>query len=386
MAVIKSTDGGISWPNSSFPWTGDRDSYCEAIIVAPSDPAIVYAGGQKSSEPTIYRSANGGNTWEDVTSNLVDLHSAYDTVHAIWVSPDDPNAVVVGTSNGIFTCTVEDHSQTRTWNRTAIDYSTFDFVYDQPTGTIYAATSQGVLSSQDGGATWHEVNDGLGFLESLCIDIDSYHRLLYVGTAGGSVWRLSLPRAPGDDYFIIVDDFEIYTDNDREGEAIWQTWIDGFNVPDNGSQIGYLLPPYVEQTTVHGGVQSMPYFYDNASGYSEASMALNNRRDWTMYGVEMLTLWFRGDPANAPEPMYVAIANTRSTPAVIYHDDSGAPQINEWTQWMIDLNAFADQGVDLTDVDKLALGFGDKYHPQAGGSGLMFFDDIQLYRPPEQTP
>ena len=111
------------------------------------------------------------------------------------------------------------------------------------------------------------------------------------------------------------------------------------------------------------------------------SMTLNSSRDWTMYGVESLSLWFHGDPANASEPMYVATANTRSTPAVIYHDDASATQTSTWTQWSIDLNAFA--GVDLTDVDKLSIGFGDKYNPQAGGSGLMFFDDIRLYRPPE---
>ena len=30
--------------------------------------------------------------------------------------------------------------------------------------------------------------------------------------------------------FLVVDDFESYTDNDTAGEAIWQTWIDGLDV------------------------------------------------------------------------------------------------------------------------------------------------------------
>ena len=70
---------------------------------------------------------------------------------------------------------------------------------------------------------------------------------------------------------------------------------------------------------------------------------------------------------------------------MIYHDDPVATQVNDWTQWLIDLTMFTDLGVDLTDVDKLAIGFGDKYNRQTGGSGLIFFDDIWLYRPPEQT-
>jgi hypothetical protein len=182
-----------------------------------------------------------------------------------------------------------------------------------------------------------------------------------------------------------VDDFEDYTDYDQGGEAIWQTWIDGFDVPSNGSQVGYLQPPYAEPTVIHGGAQSMPYFYDNDLKYSEATMTLQSPRNWTMYDVRYLSLWFYGDPANAAEPMYVAIANARQTPGVIYHDDPSATQTSDWTQWLIDLSAFAVKGVDLTDIDKLSIGFGDKYNPQTGGSGLMFFDDIKLYRPAEQT-
>jgi len=146
MAVIKTTDGGVSWPSRtfSFPATGDYGTLCEAIAVAASNPAIVYAGGQKNREPAIYRSADGAGTWENITNNLVGLLSTYEIVNAIWVSPYDPDRVVVGTSKGIFTCTVEGRSQNRTWNRTAIDYETLDFAYDQPTGTIYAATSRGV--------------------------------------------------------------------------------------------------------------------------------------------------------------------------------------------------------------------------------------------------
>jgi hypothetical protein len=233
-------DGGISWPNRSVPWTGDRGTVCETIAVAASNPAVVYAGGQNSYKPVIYRSANGGSTWEYIMSNLAGILQIYDAVYAIWINPYDPDAVILGTSNGIFTCTVDGPDRNRTWNRTAINHWTNDFTYDPATGTIYAATVQGVFSSQNDGATWLQVNDGLGYLESLCIDIDHYHRRLYVGTVGGSVWRLSLPEASSYEYFDIVDDFENYTDDDQRGEDIWQTWIDGFDIPENDAQVGYL--------------------------------------------------------------------------------------------------------------------------------------------------
>ncbi len=104
-------------------------------------------------------------------------------------------------------------------------------------------------------------------------------------------------------------------------------------------------------------------------------------QDWTRNGIGALSLWFYGDPNNAAERMYVAIANSPGPAVVVYHDDPAAAQINTWTEWLIDLSKFADQGVDLTNVDRLSIGFGDKNNLQAGGSGLVFFDDIRLYRP-----
>jgi hypothetical protein len=42
--------------------------------------------------------------------------------------------------------------------------------------------------------------------------------------------------------------------------------------------------------------------------------------------------------------------------------------------------------VGLTNVNRIAIGFGDKNNLQAGGSGWVFFDDIRLYRPAEPQP
>jgi hypothetical protein len=52
-----------------------------------------------------------------------------------------------------------------------------------------------------------------------------------------------------------------------------------------------------------------------------------------------------------------------------------------WTEWNIDLQAFADQGVNLTNVDTITIGLGDRNNPTAGGAGMMYFDDIRLYAP-----
>ena len=194
----------------------------------------------------------------------------------------------------------------------------------------------------------------------------------------GPVWSFTA----GD--YLLVDDFESYTDNDADGEAIWQHWIDGFGVADNGAQVGYLMPPYAEPTIVHGGSQSMPLLYVNEGGVqnSEAALTLTAPRDWTTAGVGQLSLWFQGDSANAVEPLYVAISNTAGTPAVVAHDDPSAATATVWMEWRIPLQAFADQGINLTNVDKIAVGLGSRAGmASAGGSGTIYVDDIRLYRP-----
>jgi len=185
--------------------------------------------------------------------------------------------------------------------------------------------------------------------------------------------------------FLVVDDFESYNDldpDDPESNRIFNAWIDGYDDPTNGSLVGYDNPPFAEQTIVHSGNQSMPLFYDNSVGYSEATLTLTYPRDWTEKGISTLTIWFRGDSANAAETLYAALNGS----AVVNHDNPNAAQVETWTEWNIDLQAFSDQGVNLANVDTIALGLGNRNNPLAGGSGIMYFDDIRLYPPPEPAP
>ncbi len=194
----------------------------------------------------------------------------------------------------------------------------------------------------------------------------------------GNVWNFTTAD------FLIVDDFEDY--NDYPPDEIWSTWIDGWEVPTNGSMAGHADPPFAETGNVHGGSQSMPLYYDNNFMYSEATMTLVSARDWTEEGIGVLSLWFYGDASNAAERMYVNLNGI----ATVYHDNPDAALIDEWTEWTIDLQEFAAQGVNLANVNTISIGFGDKnpdVSGQAGGSGLVFFDDIRLYQPaPEPEP
>jgi hypothetical protein len=388
-----------------------------------------------------------------------------------------------------------------------------------------------------------------------------------IGWDVGAVWRFTIAD------YLVVDGFEDYKDSPAEAQ-IFNNWIDGWEVPDNGALVGHdadllLGEHYVETKIVHGGKQSMPYYFDNSGtvNYSEAQRTFSPGQDWTREGVETLSLWFRGFPAyvgsfveapagtytmiasgtdiwssadefhfaykeatgavaviakvesvenmdlwakagvmirdtlepdsvnaamlvtpgngvrfqyrnttggitdrkfeegvtaplwvklertvggllrafysadgsawtqvgmgaitmkmpvymglaltsheadltceakfsnvsfpdtsvgpqwtdqdigitsNAAASMYVTVGDGSSTAVTVYHDNPAPTQIETWTEWNIALTDLSNAGVVLTDVSKLALGFGDKSNPQPGGLGIVYFDDIRLYLP-----
>jgi len=203
----------------------------------------------------------------------------------------------------------------------------------------------------------------------------------------GSVWSFTVAD------YIIVDDFEDYNDY---CDRIFYTWGDGWGhsgdpacgVPPydgngSGSTIGYLDAPYAEQTIVHEGAQSMPFDYNNINlpYYSETERTFDPPQDWTRKGVKALTLWFYGNPGNAAEQLYVAVEDSTGKTKVVNHEDPNAVQLDTWQEWNIDLKRVSDAGVNLASIKKTYVGVGDRNLPKLGSGGMLYVDDIRLYKP-----
>jgi len=191
-------------------------------------------------------------------------------------------------------------------------------------------------------------------------------------TLDGDVWDFTT------DVFLVVDDFESYNDLDPinpESNRIFNAWIDGYDIPTNGSIVGYDQPPFAEQNIVSSGKQAMPLFYDNSgtARYSEAELSLSPAQDWTKHGIAMLSLSLCGDPNNAVEQIYVKVNGSK----VVYGGDAGDIKRVWYEQWNIDV---ASLGVNLQNVTKLGVGVGDETSTTPGGSGVLYVDDIRLYR------
>ena len=81
--------------------------------------------------------------------------------------------------------------------------------------------------------------------------------------------------------------------------------------------------------------------------------------------------------SNEVEPMYALINNTK-----VYNDDPNAVVARDWTEWVIPLQSFVDNGANLSSVNSFGIGFGNSGSTQPGGEGTIFIDDIRLNLPP----
>lgn len=207
----------------------------------------------------------------------------------------------------------------------------------------------------------------------------------------GPVWRFTAPE------FVVIDDFEAYDD---WCNRIFFAWQDGMGYSDylgyvtdqfccemmpyegntTGSVVGYAQAPFAERTITHSGSQSLPFAYDNASPpfYSEAEW-LAPGIDLSTGDADVLSLYFRGPPAdadqpsNTSEPLYLILNNQ-----MVVHPDPNATQAAHWTEWEIPLSKF--DALNLENVTKIYLGVGDRNNPQAGGAGMLYFDDLRVGR------
>ena len=175
----------------------------------------------------------------------------------------------------------------------------------------------------------------------------------------GDVWKFTVAANA------LIDDFEKYADT----PALSASWSNG----STGATLSLVT------TGGHDAARALKFDYSNAAAplYSEGQTA-DIDYDWTISGIVAMDIWYKGNAANASQPMYVALEDNESHPvAVIVNSDPNAAKVTDWSIWHIKLSDFA--GVNLANVKKFYIGLGNRNNPVAGGSGTVYFDDIRLY-------
>jgi photosystem II stability/assembly factor-like uncharacterized protein len=182
-------NGGASWQAISPPMTGQ----ITAIGVSPADPAVIYIG---SSRGEVWRTLDGGQTWEDVGKNGIPNRFVTDFA----LSERDPAVVYV---------TLSGFGASHVWRSTDSGRSWHDIGFglpDIPVNAIvldpeeerhiFVGTDIGVFASLDGGATWFPYGTGLPRAPVVDLGIHFARRVLRAATHGRSMWEVPLPTEP----------------------------------------------------------------------------------------------------------------------------------------------------------------------------------------------
>jgi len=252
------------------------------------------------------------------------------------------------------------------WNINGVEADEFHFAYKMLTGT---GSITARVQSVDNTNVWAKA--GVMIRETL--NPDSSHAMMVVTPGSG----VSFQRRPGtgaaslntDDAGIIAP-YWVRIERDLAGNFTGYSSVNG----TTWDLLGTENIPMGANTYIGLAVTAHDATLTCQAVFSNVTTTGNVTGQWTNQDI--------GIVSNDAELLYVTLSNKSGTPAVVVHDDPAAAQIDTWTEWVIPLQDFADQGIVLTDVDRIAIGLGTQGNMTVpGGSGKMFFDDIRLTKP-----
>jgi hypothetical protein len=229
------------------------------------------------------------------------------------------------------------------------------------------------IYKQSGASTSYTAPAGLPARKTLYWRIDE-HASAPPYYLKGEVWTFDVSN------FILIDNFEDYANS----TALTAVWKDYYTQGAPRTQ-AYV---YLDTATVYDANKAMKYFYNNniTPRYAEARATcadLGVGANWTLGGMEALTLYFHGGTTNVKTRMYVALTDSANrTGTVVLDDPNDLTQAwKDYQEWNIELQRFVDaNSINLSGISKMTIGFGNKSSPQSA-TGTVYFDQIRLYAP-----
>jgi len=221
--VFKSTDGGATWRNVLFV---DDKTGAVDLAIDPHNPRVMYAGmWQVKRSPWsldsggpgsgLYRSRDGGETWEELTAGLPAGVKGKIAVAASPARRDLVWAIVEAEDGGVF----RSDDAGDTWRRVSGDrslrqrawYYTHIEADPEDAETVYVLNVQ-FKKSIDGGRTWSSIRVPHGDNHDLWIDPRDQDRMIEandgganVSFDGGATWSTQANQPTAQFYHVTTD-------------------------------------------------------------------------------------------------------------------------------------------------------------------------------------
>jgi photosystem II stability/assembly factor-like uncharacterized protein len=177
--IWRTTDGGATWTQLKNGLPAPAAFNRAIIAIAPSNPDVLYCQAANESEGIlgIFRSSDGGNTWNDISGTHFDDEGQMTYGNSIVVHPTDPNHVICGGVDLHLTTNADGKWKRSThWdaNRGQPIYAHADhhalLMPAALPGRVYDGNDGGLDVSDDGGNTW--ANRSAGLAATMYYDLD----------------------------------------------------------------------------------------------------------------------------------------------------------------------------------------------------------------------
>ena len=160
-SLFRSRDGGVTWIG-----IGPHNYNVFSFALAPSDPNVVYT---VASDGFLYRSADGGNTWTTPGGAFVAYPNANGLLYtyALAVDPKNENILWALTAAGTLSKSTDGGATFATVLQDTTDQTTLYLSISASDNSIVESSRGAGMASFDGGATWHSVLIGAGYLNAV---------------------------------------------------------------------------------------------------------------------------------------------------------------------------------------------------------------------------
>ncbi len=174
-----STDAGTSWTRHEL-YSGSNYGYIRAIAVDPNDANRIFCMGYQNSTYTFHYTEDGGGTWQN---NPASGYSG--TPYGLAVCPSNGNLLAAASSGGLYSSS----NAGATWTKVT---SAFGAANDLVESTLF----NGLLVATSADAVWLwenwtgapvQVGTDLGYSKVQCLTESTEY--LYAGTTGCATWR-----------------------------------------------------------------------------------------------------------------------------------------------------------------------------------------------------
>ena len=241
--------------NDGTTWTKRFDcNGCRYTATDRFNGNLVYAGG----EAGLWRSTSGGATgsWQQIGLPEIAATGRDDFVRDWWagvaaITPDPLNAnwvyvAVYGAGKGIYRSQDGGVTWQKLWSNdfarnVAVSPANAQILYATSSNASccggYDPGSKGVMRSDDGGVTWRPINDGLDWpLVGAIAIVPSNPDLVYIGAQGNGVHKRNFANATPAANLVRNGEFS-------QGGANWSIWGSGVTYHTNNELCLYYAQP-----------------------------------------------------------------------------------------------------------------------------------------------